>query len=524
MTTSFTAGEAGAAAPAKPEARAPYAAQISPNMGLLKVREQVKLNEIGPGLYSFIIYIPASTSVQAGFDVYVKGFGLNSISRKVLLPEDDPAGSPRGDLVRRLKAARQEKARLEGLQQSLNTRLNLWSSQPSKNYDSLPAAKDLEAIDASLGAKMPEIYAEVAALPEKMQEADQLVQYLQNELNAMGGEKPQLAEITVSITGSATAGQAVTAEYSYFSYNCGWSPSYSFDADPIKGAIVFKQQANIYQSSGKDWNGVDVSLSTKALDFKLQPNPLNGWNLYREEPERNMRAASKVMTQESVMMDEMSVSAAYAPAAPRPQPVSMELGTHREWKIGKVNLSGRTPASIELESRNWKGDFFYTLRPSREEAAYLTAKVELEKSIELAPGEAIFVVNGRLAGYMNGFRAGGKELELFFGKDDMITVEVQDLVSMRGQERFILKTNTYNWHWKFEVENKRSRAVKVRVEDPLPQVRDSSIKLKVESSPKASEDFRAYFWESTIPAGDKFVIEHKVEAKASGAERIIPGR
>lgn len=523
MTASLTDGDAGAAVLAGPEAKAPYAAHISPNMGLLKVREQVKLSEIGPDLHSFVIHIPASASVQAGFDVFVRGFSLNSISRKVLLPDGDPAGSPRGELVRKLREARLEKARLEGLQQALNTRMSLWVNQPDKNYDSLPAAKDLEAIDASLAARIPEIHAELSELPEKLRQADQLVQHLQNELSALGGENPQLAEITVTVTGRAAPGQQAVAEYSYFSYNCGWYPSYSFDADPIKGTIVFKQQANIRQSSGKDWNGVELSLSTKALDFRLQPNPLGVWNLRREEPERDTRmakSAAPVMEMSAMEMDD----AGAANYAPRQQPVSLELGAHREWKIGKVNLSGRTPAGIELERRDWKGDFYYTLRPSREEAAYLTAKVNLDEAVELAPGEAIFVVDGRLAGYLNNFRAGGKELELFFGKDDMISVEAQDLVSMRGQERFILKTNTYNWHWKFIVKNMRSRAVQVRVEDPIPQVRDASIKLKVESSPKAGEDFRAYFWENTIPAGGEFVIEHKVEARASGSERIIPGR
>lgn len=523
MTTSLNLGKADAAAPARPEAKAPYAAQISPNMGLLKVREPVKLANVGPDLYSFVIYLPASTSVQSGFDVFVKGFGLNSISSKLLLPEDDPAGSLRGELVKRLRDARLERARLQGLKQSLDARMKLWTSQPDKNYDSIPSAKDLESLDTSIGSRMPDIYMELSALPEKIQDNDQLIRYLQNELDASGGERPQLSEITVTVNGRAAPGQTVMAEYSYYSYNCGWSPSYSFEADPIKGTIVFKQQASVRQSSGRDWNDVDLSLSTKALDFKLEPNPLNVWNLYREEAARN-RSAKFAASEGALDMASPAPMAAAPVLAQRPRPVSLELGTHREWKIGKVNLSGATPSSLELESRDWKGDFYYTLRPSLEDASYLTAEVELAEPVELAPGEAIFVVDGRLAGYRHDFRAGGKELELYFGKDDLVNVEVQDLISMKGQERFILKSNTYNWDWKFIVKNQRSRPVKVRVEEPIPQVRDSSIKLRVESSPKAAEDYRSYYWESTVPASGEFVIEHKVEARASGSEPIVPGR
>lgn len=527
MTTSVSNGEAGAAAPApaRPAAKVPYAAQISPNMGILKVREQVKLANIGPNLHSFVIHLPASAPVQAGFDVFVKGFGLNSISRRALLPEDDPAGSPRGEVTRKLREARKEQARLQGRKQALDTRMRLWTSQVDNSNDSgLPSAKDLEGVDAALGSRVPEIYAELAALPEKMQEADSLVRYLEDELDAMGGERPQLAEITVTVTGAATPGQQVMAEYSYFSYQCAWWPSYSFSADPIKGDIVFRQQANVRQVSGQDWNGVEISLATKAPDFKLEPNALRAWNLYREQPDRG-RASGKF----AEMSMDVAASQAPAPLAQEPTPrqqapVSLELGTHLEWQVGKMNLSGRTPASIDLEVKNWKGDFYYTLRPSVEEAAYLTAKVVLDEAVELAPGAAIFMVDNRLAGYSNSFRTGGKVLELFFGKDEMVTVEVEDIVSKKGQERFILKTNTYNWHWKFKVENKRNRAVKVRVEDPLPKERDDSIKLKVESTPKAQEDYRSYYWESTIPASGEFVVEHKVEARASGSERIIPGR
>lgn len=526
MTISFTETMAEAAVP---EARAPYAVQISPNMGLLKVREQVKLTSIGPDLYSFVIYIPASTSIQTGFNAWVKGFTLNSVSSKTLLPEDDPAGSPRAELIKKLKAARQERSRLDGMSQALNTRLRLWTSQAEKSDNSpIAQAQDLEKIDQAMGTSIPNIYAQLAELPEQLQKADQLINYLQNELNSLGGERPQLAEITITVAGSASnTNQTATAEYSYFSYNCDWQPSYSFEADPLKGSIVFKQQANIRQNSGRDWNNVEVTLSTKALDFKLLPSNLRPWNLYRQQPESSSRA-SKSMVDAEMSVDEVlydAVPAAMAPAAfQRQAPVSLELGTHREWQVGQVNLSSKNPTSLELERQDWKGDFYYTLRPSVEEASYLTAKVELEKAIELARGEAIFIVDGRMAGYLDNFTSGGKEVEIFFGKDDMITVESQDIVSMTGQERFITKTNTYNWHWKFKVLNKRNRAVKVKVEDPLPQVRDASIKLKMESTPIPKEDYRSYHWETTVPASGEFVIEHKVEARASGSERIIPGR
>lgn len=523
MTTALNNGEAGAAAPAGPEVKTPYAAQISPNVGLLKVREQVKLTGVGPDLHSFVIYLPASTSIQSGFEVGVNGFGLNSISRKELLPEDDPAGSPRAELVKQIKEARMEKARLEGLRQALDTRMQLWTAQASRNDEKGLPAQDVEKIDSALGIKVPEIYVALNQLPEDLEKVNQRLRFLENELSAIGGERPQLAEITVTVVGRAAPGQTVMAEYAYYSFNCGWHPSYSFDADPLKGAIVFKQQANIRQTTGKDWNGVELSLATKAPDFKLQPNPLYGWNLYREEPPRpaqRKEAASYDMLAAVAPADEPR----FRQQANRPEPVSLELGTHREWQIGKVNISSKNPASIELERQDWKGDFYYTLRPSREESAYLTAKVKLDKSIELAPGSAIFVVDKRLAGFLNSFSAGGKEIELFFGKDDMISVEMQDLVSMKGEERFIRKTNTYNWNWKFKVENRRNRPVKVRVEDPMPQARDSSIKLKVESTPKAEEDYQFYYWEATVPAAGEFVIEHKVEAKASGSEPLVPGR
>ncbi len=508
--------------------KAPYAVQIAPNMGELKVKEKVRLQQVGPNLHSFNIYLPASVSVQAGFTVSVSGFTLNSIGRKLMLPEDDPAASARGQLVNKLREARLERSRLDGLEKSLNARIAMWQNQAAQqsNLSNMPQAADLEKVDAALSAKLPEIYGQLAQLPAKKQKVDQLVAYLQNELNALGGERVQLAEVTVTLAGTTPQGVnpvEVEAEYSYISFNCAWWPSYSFEADPARGLVRFKQQANIRQNSGQDWNNVQLSLSTKAMDFKTTPNNLHAWHLYREAPPAprsskmyEMAAAEPMMDSEMVM-EEVAQNTAV-------RPVSMELATHREWSIGKVNLSSVNPACIELEQKNWKGDFFYTLRPSVEEYAYLTALVELDAPVELPRGEAIFIVDNRLAGHSTGFSANTNELYLYFGKDDMVSVEMRDLVSMKGEERFILKTNTYNWHWEITAKNMRNRNVKVRVEDPMPKIRDASIKLKVDSTPKAQEKHDYYFWEKEISSGGSFVINHRIEARASGSEPIIPGR
>ena len=80
-----------------------------------------------------------------------------------------------------------------------------------------------------------------------------------------------------------------------------------------------------------------------------------------------------------------------------------------------------------------------------------------------------------------------------------------DLLSRQsGEKTFLTDKQTYHWEWRTDIENKRSSAVKVRVEESLPQSRDKRIKLTLKNEPEPSEQNIAnWIWNLEIAAGQK---------------------
>ncbi|MEL6865262.1 MAG: mucoidy inhibitor MuiA family protein [Bacteroidota bacterium] len=78
------------------------------------------------------------------------------------------------------------------------------------------------------------------------------------ELNAQLGS--YTSEVVVEIDAkTATAAQFVL---SYIVRNAGWFPNYDIRVKDVKSPILLDYKANVYQTSGEDWNKVKLRLST----------------------------------------------------------------------------------------------------------------------------------------------------------------------------------------------------------------------------------------------------------------------
>ena len=70
---------------------------------------------------------------------------------------------------------------------------------------------------------------------------------------------------------------------SYFIRSAGWSPLYDFRVSDINSPLNLVYNANIYQSTGENWNNVNLILSTNSPSISNEKPELDTWYINRNK-------------------------------------------------------------------------------------------------------------------------------------------------------------------------------------------------------------------------------------------------
>ena len=101
---------------------------------------------------------------------------------------------------------------------------------------------------------------------------------LERQLTALNAEKEQsTSEILVKVN-AETFGIA-KFKVSYFVGKAGWYPNYDLRIKDIKSPIQLDYKANVYQSTGEDWNKVKLTLSNSNPTQSGTKPDLETWYL-----------------------------------------------------------------------------------------------------------------------------------------------------------------------------------------------------------------------------------------------------
>ena len=330
------------------------------------------------------------------------------------------------------------------------------------------------------------------------------------------------------ITLDRNAGGPVKINCVYNSTNAGWRPLYRLEARPDQGIVELGLEAEIWQRSGRDWKNVTLQLATEDPRQNMTPPALASWIARPRplQPEPLARSASSNMLMDSVPMGaKQESSAALAPSTP---PRYMDGASYEVWDLGPRNVDAGPNLRLPLHREELKATFSYVARPSRTRDAYLAARLNLPAMRHFPAGDALFFVDGVLAGNssfsLDTDEGGFSDNSIFFGRDPLVTAEMKSTAQQSGREGFIDRKRTYTWDWTMIITNRHKRPVDVRVEEPAPQSRDKQIVMDVYSSPEASREGNTLFWNVKVPAGKSVNISHKVQLSAPADMQVWEGR
>lgn len=497
------AAQALGATPARPQT-----ALLHPAGARVQVREDLTPLALPGGVTGVRLVLPAQAD-PASLVLVLPGNGVATLSHKNIPAADAP------DVARRkaeLSAARRDAATVTGSIAASEARIALWSKPPAQ----ATVATEVDRLDTLMARKLEDLHAALPGLRERETRLMERVQRLEAELAATGGQTEEAIEVTAQLVRPATG--PLQATYTYDIANCGWKAAYRLEALPDSNEVRFTYQAEVWQGSGTDWTGVDLTIATAAPGSVLQPPHIGPWEV-RPRPEAPMgRAKAMMETAPAPMM-----AAAPAPMPRMAQPDPVDNATFTSWSLGQRSLPAGAPVHIALAEESWQAAFTYTVRPTREERAFLAARVTLPAPRDYPEGNALFLADGAAVG-AGTFALAGDKTTLFFGSDPRVKAKMQLDTRKSGKTGIVDRNQTRVWAWTIEVTNGRNKPVTVRVEDAEPQSRDTGITVERTSTPQPVVEDHQLIWELPLPAAGRTTIQHSVKVTAPAAMKLDEGR
>ncbi len=482
----------------------PEAVTLYPARALMEVRESVPVTMGEDGRTAVRILLPAQADPTSLRLSAVTGTVADVSWERVPAVEQGAVEAMRKEL----QGLRRSLAAADGDLKTLDARMALWLNASVHEA----VAAEMERLEASMDKRLTALTRARYDMELKQKGLAEEVRQLEERLRAVTGGEAQFWQVRAVLQDApATA----VLRYVYLLGGCGWQPAYRFEALPGQKRVAFAFEAAVTQSSGMDWKNARLTLATLERDISLDPPRLPGWLVTEQAPVRKMARGNGVMAlQADVAMAPM------AEVAPR----KIELGTYAAWELGARTVPAGRRIMLPVQSESWSAEFSYTVRPSRDSKAYLTARPALAEPRELPDGEAVFLVDGALVG-KRGFSLAGTEATLFFGADPQVTATLRLLDKQSGNKGIIGRKQTMVWAWEMDVRNNRNHPVAIRVEDPAPQSGHEDIRVELESSPRPAEDKdHVLVWSLELAPRSVETIAHSVTVTAPKDMAVDFGR
>jgi uncharacterized protein (TIGR02231 family) len=470
----------------------PRAVTLFPNSARVTDVTRISPQTMAPGIFKAVVTLPA----QALPDSLTTRLDLNSPLkiedqswRQISRTDEGRIG----DLRLQLQQAKTERIGIVAAIQSLETQIQFWQAQAKAKART---ADETVGLAAQIGKSIKKDMQEKLALEPELERLDKKIRELQEEMSRIAGQKETLWEVTLMLTGSAVREANLTLIYTL--NGCGWLPLYRLDARPREGVIRFAWEAEIWQGSGIDWNQVDTELATLQPHSALTPPDLPPWIIRPRLEPRLIKARQKA----DVMAAPMAGAALYAEAQDA-EPRETRQTTYAVWTLGKKTIPAGSRQRLKIREETWQADFVHLLRPSLTSQAFVQASVKLSEGNEAPSGTATFLIDGAVLG-KRPFSFAGQEGTFSFGIDPLVTAQSLLLSRKSGEKGLIVDRQTQEWAWRTDIRNAGTSAIRVRLEEPLPQPRDERIRITFQMEPEASEKTPSeMIWRMEIPEGQK---------------------
>jgi uncharacterized protein (TIGR02231 family) len=325
----------------------------------------------------------------------------------------------------------------------------------------------------------------------------------------------------IVVTVSADAATSGYLDVSYMVNNAGWSPAYDLRADDISSPVKLTYKANVYQSTGVDWDNVDVTLSTINPNRSNIKPTLAPWYISYYQPVSYPTYSGRAYPQAAPAKDydlnevesmEESEVVAYDDAYYKSQKKEAEHMANYtqmsesmtmvefELKLKQSIPSDGQTHMMAVKSENIESTFEHFIVPKMDNDAFLVAHMTGWEELNLLPAVANIYYDGTYVGQTRiNPSVMSDTLDLALGRDRGIYVtrkKVSDEEKVKALSSEKSKTVTYE----IAVKNYKSSEINLTIEDQIPisSLEDIKVEMGDNSGAEYNKDLGYLKWKREI--------------------------
>lgn len=327
------------------------------------------------------------------------------------------------------------------------------------------------------------------------------------------------SEIVVSV--SAEASTSAELEVNYVVANAGWYPVYDIRAINTKNPVQLNYRANVFQSTGEEWNNVRLKLSTANPSLGGVKPELYAWFLDFYQPVvramqgRAPGAMLKTMPEAAPVADEVMSMATAQNVAEYVETVQTTLNTEFDISLPYTVLSASKPTLVDIRNHEMKATYQFAAIPKLDQDAFLLAKATAWEEFSLLPGEANVFFEGTFVGktYIDPNTI-KDTLSISLGRDQRIVLK-REKVKDFTTRRTIGSNLREAYAWEITVRNTRNEAVKISVEDQVPVSKNNQIEVTVldVAGARYNKETGKLAWDMDLQPNESRKVVFKYEVK-----------
>ena len=347
----------------------------------------------------------------------------------------------------------------------------------------------------------------------------------QNNNGEIENNKSPIPRITITV--SAKSPVTGKLNFSYVVSNAGWTPIYDLRSDASTGKIELTYKAEVFQSSGLDWDNIKLNISTNNPYVNKTKPTLNPWyidyNIYKSENKKGkmdklqeVQITSQALFNRGYaysedMDDDKNIMGADQFTTVVHRLISAEFKIDLPYSI----KSNNEKHMVLIKSTNLDTKFKYYTVPKLDASVYLVAQMTKLDELQLVPGQANIFFDGSYIGetYIDPTTM-DDTLNLSLGKDPSIVVK-RTLLKKELKDRIIGDKRERTFAYSIEISNQKSSSIEIVIQDQLPITQNADINIESDNFAKGRFDERTGLleWSFILKAKENKVIDYNFRVK-----------
>ncbi|MDM1396753.1 DUF4139 domain-containing protein [Myroides odoratimimus] len=367
--------------------------------------------------------------------------------------------------------------------------------------------------------KRLQLSTELDKLNEKKEDLNTRLTNLQDKLafNEGKSEKSSKGKLIVQVMNDREG--EVPFQIKYLTNAASWKPFYDLRVEKINSPVKVVYKADVKQSSGIDWRGVNLSLTSGVAN---QSNVIPTWrtwfldyNTYITTSGYNRNANKKlnVMADMSAKMSYEAESSSMLKDAVVYEESTMstftqvnesQLNVSFDINIPYTVMSNNKSHSVTLNDFSIPAEYKYYVAPKLDLNAYLVATIKDYGNYNLLAGEANVIFDGVYVGKTTLNPANTEEeMKLNMGKDPKVAV-TRILLKDKSGTKMLSSKKSQNFVYDITVRNNKAEQIDIQVEDqyPISSNKDIEVELTETSSGKLNEEKGLVKWDLRLKGND----------------------